>query len=697
MKLMIVESPTKCKKISGYLGQGWVVKASVGHVRDLPKKELGVDPDNRFRPSYVVSEDKQRVVRDLQTAAKNAEEIWLAMDPDREGEAIAYHLRTVLGLGDNYQRVTFSEITKAAITASLAKARKLDTSQIAAQETRRILDRLFGYLVSPALQQQTDISMSAGRVQSPTVGLVVDRERSIQNFEERRHYGAEITLENGLVLKLDSKPYKNDEGLILEAGIIDALLSSIDVVTVVLSESTEKHVRPKPPFTTSDLQQTASSKLGLSPDQTMKLAQKLFEAGRITYHRTDDPNLSDEGWKLVENYLVDEGIAVSDQRRKWKAKDTNAQEAHEGIRPTAMTDQAASDEPTEKLYRMIWERTVASVAADGIDLVSRVVVVPVGESKPEFKVSGKVLRDSGWRDLLTVETASTDDNELPVLPPAESKHKVVERVRLDLVTKPPSRFTEATLVKELEKRGIGRPSTYASIFANVFRRGYLELAKGRQIHPTPLGSAVRDALSDLQFMDYEYTAELEHQLDQIAKRELKLLDVVEPAYKQLLSDLPKVQLDKSLVNEFAQSNTEPCPRCSQPLKRLAKKDSNQFFWVHVSESNCDQFIEDVNGRPYVSDLAEHRCPLCGDLLKREYSKKSSKHFWAHATKEACAKMFYDDRSGKPVLDALLCPKCKKPIKRLASKKGKGHFWVHIDGAGDCVAYIDDKRGKPLFS
>ena len=705
MQLMIVESPNKCKKISKILGAGWVVKASVGHIRDLPTKELGVDPENNFRPAYVVSEGKYKVVSDLKAAAASASVVWIATDPDREGEAIAYHIRTVLGLKDNYKRITFSEITEKAIKSAINNPRKLDMPMIAAQETRRSLDRLFGYIASPELQKQSSAGMSAGRVQSPTVGLVVDRERAISSFVSRNHYGAEITLENGLTLKLDTKPFQDEDGLVQDSSVIDDELNSFTQVTIVTAEAKEKHIGPKPPFTTSELQQVASTKLGFSPDQTMKLAQKLFEDGRITYHRTDDPNLSDDAWQMIADYLEAEGIPKSDKRRKWKAKDANAQEAHEGIRPSDIADTPSG---TDKLYRLIYERALAAVAADGIDFVTQVVATPVRDTgePTQYKASGKVVQAQGWRELITIETGESKDKELPCVPEVNEVCQVAEAGRLDQVTKPPARFTEATLVKELEKRGIGRPSTYASIFSTVFRRQYLEVGKGRQITPTALGCAVVDVLQPLEFMNYEYTANLEEQLDRMAQGQLKLIDVARPAYDQLLADLPKIKVNQEQISAFETEGQENCPKCGNAIKRLPRKDNpKKFFWVHASEDHgeaCEKFIEDMSGKPYFADLVTHTCRLCGGELERRYSKDKKSHFWAHAAQSNCAKRFYDDRSGKPVLDAQKCPGCQQPIKRLKSKNkdaktGKfSYFWVHINGAHAdvCEKYINDEKGKP---
>ncbi|EAR07588.1 type I DNA topoisomerase [Reinekea blandensis] len=709
MKLMIVESPNKCKKIAEYLGAGWMVKASVGHIRDLPQKDLGVDVENRFRPAYVISEGKHKVVKDLQAAAAKADEVWLATDPDREGEAIAYHIRTVLGLKDNYKRVTFNEINKGSIQKALASPRKLNMQMVAAQETRRILDRLVGYTVSPALQAQSSAGMSAGRVQSPAVRLVVDREREIQGFTPQDHYTAVITLDNGLEMKLDTKPLQNAEGLVTDPAIIDAILHPLSDVIITKAATEPKQVNPKPVFTTSELQQVASTKLGLSPDQTMKQAQSLFEAGRITYHRTDDPNLSDDGWAMIAAYLESQGIPVSPERRKWKAKDANAQEAHEGIRPTSMTDEPGQGD-TDQLYRLIYERAMAAVTVNGVDISTQVIAkatldldVPV-----EFKASGKVVETMGWRQLMTIEVAESKDTQLKCVPDVDQVCAVAAKSRKDQVTTPPARYTEASLVKELEKRGIGRPSTYATIFVNVFRRQYLEVGKGRQITPTPLGVAVVDALMSMEFMDYDYTANLESQLDQMVEGRLKLLDVVGPAYQQIVDDLPKVSVNQSSISQFEQGTQEACIQCGHPIKRLPKKSNpKQFFWVHVDEAHaegCEKFIDDMRGKPYMADLQSHQCKLCNGDLERAYSKAKNRHFWVHKDDSDCAKRTYQDRSGKPVLDALPCPGCgfalvRRKKKNKNPKTGKfEHFWVHIDAdhVEGCEQFIDDQIGKPAL-
>jgi len=706
MKLMIVESPNKCKKISQILGAGWIVKASVGHIRDLPSKELGVDVENRFNPSYVVSEGKQKVITDLKNAAAKSSEVWIATDLDREGEAIGYHLRVVLGLKDNYKRVAFDELTEAAIKKELSNPRKLDLPMVAAQETRRILDRLFGYIVSPELQKQSSVGMSAGRVQSPTVKLVVERDREVKAFIPKAHYGAEITLDNGLSLKLDTKSLQDEQGLILEASIVDLILSKLKSVQITVAESNPKNISPKPPFTTAELQQVASSKLDFMPDQTMGLAQKLFEEGRITYHRTDAPNLSDEAWQMIGDFLDSEGIAKSEERRTWNAKDKNAQEAHEGIRPSSMTDKPAGTEDKEKLYRLIYERSQAAVAADGIDLVTNVAGTDIDNPKSVFTTSGKVVQNQGWRDLITLETGETKDNELSYLPKMGDVAEVTEKERLDQKTKPPATFTVASLGKEMEKRGIGRPATYASIFSNMFRREYLSV-KGKKIFSTSLGCAVVDALSSLEFMDYDYTSDLELQLDQIAQGNLKLFDVVNPAYHQLISDLPRIHIDQSQIQTHESENQESCPKCSKAIKRIRKKSNpKQFFWAHVGEpGECSQFIDDLRGKPYFDDLQTFNCPLCNGALERRYSSKNKSHFWVHKTESQCPNQFFDDKSGKPAIkDIAECPSCNHGVKRLKSKEkdknsGKfSFFWVHINRAHTegCKNSFPDEKGKPFL-
>lgn len=696
MKLMIVESPNKIKKIQPILGDGWIVKASVGHIRDLPKDELGVDPDNKFRPTYRISEGKSNVVSGLKAAASKASEVWIATDPDREGEAIAWHIKAVLKLND-YKRVTFNEVTKKAINAAIANPRKIDMRMVQAQEARRIIDRLFGYIVSPELSQKSGAALSAGRVQSPTVRLIVDRERAIIGFEPKDHYGASITLDNGLSLKLDTKPWQDDEKLVQDRQLIERVLDGLSQVKITRSECNDKSVNPKPPFTTSELQQVASAKLGISTTDTMKHAQSLFEAGLITYHRTDDPNLSDDAWQMISDHLEGQGIEVSDSRRKWKSKD-GSQEAHEAIRPSNLNHEPSGSSDEDRLYRLIYERSLAAVAACAIDAVTSITATgSTAEGEANFSVSGTVQKCAGWRNLITLEKGSDKEEapKLSAIPALDDVCFVTEKNVIDQVTKAPARFTEATLIKELEKREIGRPSTYASILSNVFGRQYLSFEKGRKIIPTDLGCAVVDALMPFEFLDLSYTADLEKQLDVIADGGVHPGTVIDPAYRQLMSDLPSLVIDAGLLAQHLSENTVECPKCAKPLVKKTKKDNaRQYFFVHLNQEDGDQctsFVECVNGKPYFAELTNHSCPICQGKLKRIFSSNKKKHFWVHDNDAKCGLNVFDDGRGKPLIkDFSPCPKCGKAAKRMESKQNKGNFfWVHVGDKGDCEQFLGD--------
>lgn len=651
MKLMIVESPNKIKKIKSYLGEGWNVCASVGHIRDLPVSDMGVSPPY-FSPQYIINEDKKKVVSNLKRAVQNASEVYLATDPDREGEAIAHHLRVCLGL-NNPKRITFSEITKKAIDAALLNVRSIDDDLVAAQEARRVLDRIVGYSVSPVLSNQAGVPLSAGRVQSPAIKITVLRENQIREFRKRNYYVVEIKLHNGLLATLDVKDWCDDGKHIFDKNIVDAI-SEFKSVFVSRSEVVEKETRPRPSFTTSTLQQAASTALKFTPANTMRHAQALFEQGAISYHRTDTPNLSNESFLMMCGCLEKLGLDSQETQIKWPIKDS-AQEAHEAIRPTdPFNDDAGETSDQKNLYRLIRERALASAMPPAIDVVTELefktidfITIDERVSQAKYTAIGRVEKYKGWRSICTIEKSNLVENTLSAIV-REGDRFEGDTAIIEKTTEPPPRFTEATLIKALEKLGIGRPSTYASIMENIKKRGYIVVGdhgkkkSGNQIRPTKTGEMIAQSLSSMTFMNLDYTRILEQKLDEIAAGKSKYIDLVALVYSTIGRECNEIKIS-SLVE------TKNCPFCEQPIKRLkSKKRAVGFFWVHAGEHSCREFIDDDNGEPLFESQNVLDCPSCGGKILRKFSKKQAFHFWVHENEDnhGCEK-FIKDVDGLP--------------------------------------------------
>ena len=561
MKLMIVESPNKIRKIQGILNAGggkeWEVAASVGHIRDLPVKDLGVVLPE-YTPQYELTERGRDVIKRLKVLAAKADEVYLATDPDREGEAIAWHLKEALRL-PSYSRVTFDAITPAVIARALEQPRGINDNLVQAQEARRVLDRLVGYQVSPELSRQTARrGLSAGRVQSPAVRLVVDREREIEAFKETKHFGAEVSFDaNAWRAQWETAPFL-PKG---EKYVMDEALAKLAAACreFLVEGSENKHVPqpPPPPFTTSTLLQAASISLSLKPDVTAQIAQKLFDAGLITYHRTDSQNLSAEALKEVRGYAAERKLPLPKTARYWKAR-AGAQEAHEAIRPTHFADEHAGDDRLQQaVYRLIWMRAVASQLADAEYSVNTLRLVAQGAvglapdgKRFVFKAVGRTLIVPGWKALTAKDDAEEDEpareggdgencGRVPLLPVGGSARAESGRV-LYKQTRPPNRYTQASLIKKLESIGIGRPSTYPAILKNVLTREYLREDR-KYLVPTELGCVVVDALQPrFRFLDYAFTRDLEQELDDIAEGKAQYRDVVARADAQLQEELARL-------------------------------------------------------------------------------------------------------------------------------------------------------------
>ena len=661
MNLVIVESPTKARKLRDYLSKEFLVEASVGHVRDLPKKNLGVDTEHNYQPLYEVSADKKKVVALLRKLAKDAQNIYLATDPDREGEAIAWHIQFLLQEAKTkakFLRATFHEITKEAVLEAINAPSELNLALVDAQQARRVLDRLVGYKVSPVLWKKVRRGLSAGRVQSVALRLIVEREKEIQAFIPQEYWEIDVALaqagrlaaskifnEQGSVKEaIDPQAFvahlekKNDQKLEIADGQTATVIRQDLEVAKYSVASVEKVQRARQslaPFTTSLLQQAAATHFGYSAKQTMSLAQRLYEEGLITYHRTDSFNLSLPAVEKARDYIGKHyGAAyVPDSARTFAKKAKNAQEAHEAIRVTDLeidqgnvATKAPSLTPQHiKLYDLIWRRFVASQMNPAIyDQTTILVQATKDKNVYQLRTSGSRLKFDGWRRLFD----AGDDVILP---------DVAEKMDLDYLdmsclqkfTQPPARFNDASLVKELEKRGIGRPSTYASIISVIVDRAYVERQQ-RKFFATSVGITVCDFLLEHfpQMMDYDFTASMEADLDAIAEGEKEWTKVIDVFYKPLEKKIASVVETADRAQVPVEKTGEKCPTCQEGEIVIRSGRFGKF-------KSCDRFPECKFTENIVEKLPDQFCPLCG-------------------TGEVVVK---NTRWGKPFYGCSLYPKC----------------------------------------
>ncbi|MEX2090881.1 MAG: type I DNA topoisomerase, partial [Candidatus Paceibacterota bacterium] len=616
MQLVIVESPTKSKTISKFLGKDFLVRASVGHVRDLPKSnKKAIDIEGGFIPHYEISEDKKAILEDLKNIAKKADEIYLATDPDREGEAIAWHITQVLDLGNSksqktnskqttnskFKRIVFHEITKKAVEDAFTHPREIDEKLVKAQEARRVLDRLVGYDLSGLIWKKVRYGLSAGRVQSPALRIIVEREREIKAFKSETYYviSANVSGKNNTIFTVIC------EEELRERQAVENILKKGKVGSWFVKDVTETEVKrsPRPPFTTSTLQQAASSRLGFSPSRAMGIAQKLYEHGYITYMRTDSVNLASSAQaqiiSLIEKTYGKEYI----EPRTYKTKSKSAQEAHEAIRPTdAARENAGQTEEQRKLYRLIRERAIASQMADA-KLLRTKITANINESGyPDFTVTGSRVIFNGW--LACDIRAKGEDVELPKSIKDEMLN-LKDMTSEEKHTEPPARYSEAGLIKELEKREIGRPSTYASILKTLHDRKYVE-KDGRALKPTDTGEVVSTFL-EKNFMNYindTFTAEMENELDDIANGKREYVKTLQDFYTPFHKDVKaKEKIDK--LTNLGQAPAEwKCPECgSAMIIKLGR--SGKFI-------SCDRYPECKGARRIDGSVVEPNKPIGTD-------------------------------------------------------------------------------------
>jgi DNA topoisomerase-1 len=704
LDLLIVESPAKTKTIGGFLGSGYKVMASMGHIRDLPGKELGVDIKNNFAPKYIMATEKNKRenIKRLKEAVSQATIVYLCTDLDREGEAIAWHLIDGLKIPKSkIKRATFSEITKTAVTTALANPRNLDMDLVNAQQARRILDRIVGYKLSPFLWRKLPYKgLSAGRVQSSALKLIVDREKEILAFVPEEYWKIAAML-NKLVD--DQTPFKSFLTHIDEAGAkkkfeikdkttADTVLSALRGATYTIKDIVRKESSRKPPvpFTTSTLQMEASRKLGFSAEQTMKIAQQLYEGidfkgqhqALITYMRTDSLNLSDGALAVIhtvvereygKQYLMDDVV-------KYKTKSKGAQEAHEAIRPV---DQALLPADIKgsladdlwKLYDLVWKRTAACQMKPAVFDTTTVSVLA---DKYYFTAKGAIMKFKGF--LMAYEEGvdekeEDDSTNLPELSENENLN-CSELLPEQKYTQPPARFTEATLVKELEKNGVGRPSTYAAILNNIKSRGYVTLEKKR-FTPTDVGMAVIDLL-DKTFPDITnigFTAKIEEELDEVAAGEKNWITMLSGFYTPFEANL-QTQNQSIPTEHQMPENPVDCPQCGKPM--VIKRSKIGQFLGCSDYPNCKQILG-LDGKPVErkSSTAKRHptktCPLCGGALLERKSKYGM--FYGCENFPTCRYTDMDEsKKPAPTSTGIVCPKCKVgEIVERKTKKGST-FW-----------------------
>ena len=632
MKLVIVESPSKSKTITKYLGDGFVVRASVGHIRDLPKSsKKAIDIEGGFVPHYEIVAKKQAIIDDIAHLAARADEILLATDPDREGEAIAWHISEVLkgllgpSIKKKMSRIAFHEITKAAVQEALEHPRPIDEHLREAQEARRVLDRLVGYDLSGLIWKKVRYGLSAGRVQSPALRIIMEREREIRAFKPEDFWVIagrfKTEKSDALALTCSTEPRDRTE--------VDAILATAEKSPWTISAVEESEIKrtPKAPFITSTLQQTASTRLGFSPSRTMGIAQKLYEAGHITYMRTDSTNIGQQALDAIAAIVAKTYGAKYHQARSFTAKSKNAQEAHEAIRPSnfAKASAGANDEQ-KKLYRLIWQRAVASQMADAVMARTKIVAniksqkpgagsqesntseLQASSSQlPDFVATGSRVLFDGW--LKADPESVGEDVSLP-------KCAADEKLALESIdaegrqTQSPPRYTEAGLIKELEKRGIGRPSTYASIVKTIEDRGYVE-KEGRALKPTDTGDVVSSFLEEYfpSYISDSFTAEMENELDEIANGDRTYVKTLTDFYKPFHKDVESKEKLAKATNLGLADPKFKCPKCgSSPMD--IKLGRNGKFLSCSRYPDCDGALA-LDGTEFKKDTPIGNDPATG--------------------------------------------------------------------------------------
>jgi DNA topoisomerase-1 len=656
MNLVIVESPTKARTISQFLGKEFKIVASFGHVRDLPEHKFGVDIKNDFKPTYVVIPKAKERIKEIEKEAKRAKLVILSTDPDREGEAIAYHLAYLLKLGKKrpYWRIVFHEITEQAIKEALKNPRKIDMNLVNAQQARRILDRIVGYKLSPLLWRKIAKGLSAGRVQSVALRLIVEREREIQNFKPKEYWTIEAILKKfqapnsksqkefkAILVKKDGK--KLDQFAIKNEKEAKEIVEDLKGAEFKVSKIERKEAKRNPPepFTTSTMQQTAWQRFSWPAEKTMQIAQQLYEMGYITYMRTDSLNLSELALKIAEEFILKNFGKNYYEKRVYKTKSKVAQEAHEAIRPTDVekTPEILAQKLNEqqlKLYDLIWRRFLSSQMAQAIFDKTEVEILAKNYG---FLAKGQILKFDGF---LKVYPMKFEEEELPELEKGEIL-EVLKILPLQHFTQPPPRYTEASLIKELEKHGIGRPSTYAPILATIQERNYVKKDEKKRFYPTAVGILVNDLLVKHfpEIVDINFTAKMEDNLDKIANGEKDWVETLREFYEPFNALLNKKYKEINGAG-ILEKTEKKCPKCgAQLLIRVSKYGR---FLACSNYPKCKYTFDLENSTGIL-------CPKCkkGEIIKRK--SKKGKIFWGCSNFPKCDFALWSEPTGE------ICPKC----------------------------------------
>ncbi len=688
-KIIIVESPAKVKTIEKILGDEFNVVASYGHIRDLPEKDMGIEIKENFKPIYKILPGKEKVIENLKKEAKKAEHLYLATDPDREGEAIAWHITEVLKIKeDKFSRIEFHEITPKAIESALNSPRRLDWNKINAQQTRRILDRLVGYELSPFLWNKIKRGLSAGRVQSVALRLVCEREKEIENFVPKEYWQILAHLTNDdrekeLIARLIS--FRNEEIEIGNFETAEKIIKEIKNKEFIVKDIIQRDEKRNPPFPfiTSTMQQEAGKRFGFPVEKTMRIAQSLYEGvdigeervGLITYMRTDSTRIADEAREEAEKFIEEKyGKEYLGKERKEKKK-LGVQGAHEAIRPTSLyrdpesiKNYLSSDQ--YKLYSLIWERFLVSQMSPAI---YNTLEVDISAGEYLFKVKGKSIKFPGYLILYKDE----EEEEELILPfPLELNQRLLlkELEPKQFFTQPPSRYTEATLVRTLEKNGVGRPSTYAFIISTLKERKYIEL-KDKFLIPTTLGKVVNDLLVEKfpHLIDVKFTATMEEKLDKIEEGKLMGEEVLKDFYPSFRGELEKAYGETKKI-PIVEKTEKICPKCGSPL--VLRENKYGKFYACSNYPKC-KYTEPVY------EYAKGLCPLCGAPVIKRVSKKNGKNneFWGCSRYPECS----FGSSYEPVDKK--CPKCGNVLL-----KGK-NFYKCFNTACDYILWIKRRKGR----
>lgn len=683
MKLVIVESPTKAKTIQKYLGKDYRVLASGGHVCDLPEKSLGIDVDDDFKPSYVMVKEKKDTVKRLKAAVKESEQTFLATDPDREGEAISWHLSNVLDLGDDAQRIEFNEISNRAVNAAIKNPRHINMNLVNAQQARRVLDRLVGYKISPILNQKIKQGLSGGRVQSAALKMIVDREREIRAFVPEEYWNiyamltklGKTTAFKATLADKNGKKIKIDNGIAAQQTEDELLKGEYTVESVKRGES-KSH--PGAPFTTSTLQQDGSNRLGITAPEVMKLAQQLYEGvnvegsgltALVTYIRTDSVRVSAEAQKEAKEYIEKNfGSEYAPEKYNYyTTKSANVQDAHEAIRPIslAVTPESINDKVARNLYRLyklIYDRFLASQMSEAIyNTLNVKIKADCGANRYGFKITGKTIIFKGFTIVYEHDKEEDDDNGTQKLPDfAEGEKLNLKEIKKEQkFTKPPTRFSDATLIKAMEENGIGRPATYANVLSVLSHRDYVE-KEGKLLKPTQLGETVTQFMEKnfADIVDVQFTASMENKLDDVVNGN-KWQDVLASFYPHFNECITKAYFGEKKVKMEEEVTDVICDKCGAHMVVR-----NGKFGKFLA---CPNYPKCKNIKNIVEPVAE--CPRChGDIVKKH--TKNGKVFYGCANYPECDFMSWE------LPAPIFCPVCRNVMKIVVKDNKKQYVCIN---------------------